>query len=224
MWAEHCDCSLLYLHNGITLARFFCSLSSSLFLSRSHTHTHTDIHTYKHTVCESMCEWLTVHLATSCLHPVYLPMALCNDAGFIPILDKHFCDFSFLKNISPFAFFFFICFHGCMRELEKEKQKERKNQRKTDTDRERQWVLFRVFLKERLPCVKSCSEPAFLFCWAAPAGLSCSLKTNLLMSKHCASFPSRTKIDIQHNMPRHHWRRIWRAMILERNSARDLKD
>lgn len=63
-----------------------------------------------------------------------------------------------------------------------------------------------------------------LFSWAAPAGLSCSLKTNLLMSKRCSSFPSRTKIDIQHNMPGHHWRRMWRTMILKRNYARDFKD
>lgn len=25
VWAEHCDCSLLYLHNGITLGKFFGS-------------------------------------------------------------------------------------------------------------------------------------------------------------------------------------------------------
>lgn len=126
--------------------------------------------------------------------------------------------------IPTFILLFFSClFHSCLREVEKSRQKERKNQRKTDKDRERQRVLFRVFLKERLSCVKSCSEPAIVFCWASPAGLSCSLKTNLLMSKRCTSFPSRTKIDIQHNLPRHHWR-IWREMILKRNYARDLKD
>ena len=75
--------------------------------------------------------------------------------------------------------------------------------RQTRLERDRRF-LFRVLLKESLSCVKSCSELAIVLCWAAAARLSCSLKTNLLMSKRCTSFPSRAKIDIQPNLPRHH--------------------
>lgn len=80
VWAEHCDCSLLYPHNGITLGRFFYSL----FSSSTRTSTHT--------VFMPECECLAaVHWPSSHLCPTYLPIALCNDASVVPILDVHFC-------------------------------------------------------------------------------------------------------------------------------------
>lgn len=76
---------------------------------------------------------------------------------------------------------------------------------KSEKDRQRQTEGFvQGFPQGEAAMCKIFFRTSNLFCWAAPAGLSCSLKTNLLMSKRCSSFPSRTKIDIQHNMPRHH--------------------
>lgn len=98
MWAEHCDCSLLYLHNGITLASIFSLFSTLLSPShkcahkhaRTHRHTHIYIYVYKpnrkHTLLlrESVCETLSCHLTS--LHPLYLFKALSNDACNICIV------------------------------------------------------------------------------------------------------------------------------------------
>lgn len=122
--------------------------------------------------------------------------------------------------ISATLYSILIYFHVCMRELERWKQ-ESWNQR--ETGRQTEGFVQGLSQGEAAMC-KILFRSSSLFSWAAPVGLSCSLKTNLLMSKRCSSFPSRTKIDIQHNMPRHHWRRMWRTTILKRNYARDFKD
>lgn len=122
--------------------------------------------------------------------------------------------------ISATVYSILIYFHVCMRDLERWRQ-ERWNQR--ETGRQAEGFVQGSSQGEAAMC-KILFRTSSLFSWAAPAGLSCSLKTNLLMSKRCSSFPSRTKIDIQHNMPRHHWRRMRRTMILKRNYARDFKD